>query len=120
MPAFGKVHSSIHTASDRIKSGLKWGHHKYRQGMHLASRANDLYQTGRKIANIFMPELQRMGLDQGMLKGFGAMDHMRDTAISRHQDVLNMIQDNSAILGKCGKHRQWHNLSSEKEKVPHE
>ena len=47
-----------------------------------------------------MPELQRLGLDQGMMKGFGAMDHFRDTAISRHQDVVNKIGENSAIVGK--------------------
>ena len=100
MPACGKVHSALHTGVDRVKSGLKWAGHKYQQGMHLAGRANDLYQTGKKIAGIFMPELQRMGLDQGMLKGFGAMDHFRDTAISRHQDVLDKIGENSAIVGK--------------------
>ena len=105
MPAFGKVHSALHTGVDRVKSGLKWAGHKYQQGMHLAGRANDLYQTGKKIAGIFMPELQRMGLDQGMLKGFGAMDHMRDSAISRHQDVLDKIGENSAIVGKM---RQSH------------
>jgi len=100
MPAFGKVHSSIHTAADRVKSGLKWGHHKYRQGLHLAGRANDLYQTGKKIAGIFMPELQRMGLDNPFFKGVGAIDKMRDNAISRHQDVLNHIGENSALVGK--------------------
>ena len=100
MPAFGKVHSSLHTAADRVKSGLKWGHHKYRQGLHLAGRANDLYQTGKKIANIFMPELDRMGIGQQMLKGFGTMDLMRDQAINRHQDVLDRIGENSAFVGK--------------------
>ena len=100
MPAFGKVHSSIHTAADRVKSGLKWGHHKYRQGMHLAGRANDLYQTGKKIAGIFMPELERLGIGQHMLKGFGTMDLMRDQAINRHQDVLDRIGENSAFVGK--------------------
>ena len=100
MPAFGKVHSSLHTAADRVKSGLKWGHHKYRQGMHLAGRANDLYQTGKKIAGIFMPELERMGIGQQMLKGFGTMDLMRDQAINRHQDVLDRIGENSAFVGK--------------------
>ena len=100
MPAFGKVHSSIHTAADRVKSGLKWGHHKYRQGMHLAGRANDLYQTGKKTAGIFMPELERMGIGQQMLKGFGTMDLMRDQAINRHQDVLDRIGENSAFVGK--------------------
>ena len=100
MPAFGKVHSSIHTAADRVKSGLKWGYHKYRQGLHLAGRANDLYQTGKKIAGIFMPELERMGIGQQMLKGFGTMDLMRDQAINRHQDVLDRIGENSAFVGK--------------------
>ena len=100
MPAFGKVHSSLHTAADRVKSGLKWGHHKYRQGMHLAGRANDLYQTGKKIAGIFMPELAHMGLDKFFHGGFSAMDQMRDSAISRHQDVLDRIGENSAIVGK--------------------
>ena len=100
MPAFGKVHSSIHTAADRVKSGLKWGHYKYRQGRHLAGRANDLYQTGKKIAGIFMPELERMGVGQQMLKGFGSMDLMRDQAINRHQDVLDHIGENSALVGK--------------------
>ena len=99
MPAFGKVHSAVHTGFDRVKSGLRWAGHKYQQGMHLAGKVNDLYQTG-KIGGIFMPELQRLGWDQHVIKGFGAMDHMRDSAISRHQDVLNQISDNSAILDK--------------------
>ena len=106
MPAFGKVHSSIHTAADRVKSGLKWGHHKYRQGMHLAGRANDLYQTGKKIAGIFMPELERMGIGQQMLKGFGTMDLIRDQAINRHQDVLDRIGENSAFMGKVRQSQQ--------------
>ena len=106
MPAFGKVHSSLHTAADRVKSGLKWGHHKYRQGMHLAGRANDLYQTGKKIAGIFMPELERMGIGQQMLKGFGTMDLMRDQAINRHQDVLDRIGENSAFVGKIRQSQQ--------------
>ena len=87
-------------AADRVKSGLKWGHHKYRQGMHLAGRANDLYQTGKRIASIFMPELSHLGMDKPMMQAFGAMDHLRDQGVQRHQDVLNKIQDNSAILGK--------------------
>ena len=100
MPAFGKVHSGIHTAADRVRSGLKWGHYKYRQGLHIAGRANELYQTGKKIAGIFMPELERMGIGDRMTKGFGAMDHMRDSVITRHQDVLDRIGENSAMVGK--------------------
>ena len=106
MPAFGKSYSSMHTAADRVKSGLKWGHHKYRQGLHLASQANSLYQTGRKIANIFMPELQHLGLDNRVMQGFGAIDKMKDQAISRHQDVINHIGENSALVGKIRQSQQ--------------
>ena len=106
MPAFGKVHSSIHTAADRVKSGLKWGHYKYRQGLHLAGRANAMYETGKKIAGIFMPELERMGMDNPFFKGIGAMDKLRDSAISRHQDVLDHIGENSALVGKIRQSQQ--------------
>ncbi len=53
-----------------------------------------------------MPELQRLGVDQIMIKGFGAMDHWRDTAISRHQDVLDRIAENSAVVGKMRQSQQ--------------
>ena len=68
--------------------------------MHLAGKANSLYQTGKQIASIFMPELNAIGMGKPMVQAFGAMDHMRDQGIQRHQDVLNRIVDNSAILGK--------------------
>ena len=97
MPAFGKVHSSIHTAADRVKSGLKWGHHKYRQGLHIAGRANAMFETGKKIAGIFMPELERLGMDSRVMQGLGAMDKMRSGMINRHQDVLDHIGENSAL-----------------------
>ena len=47
-----------------------------------------------------MPELKTLGLDNRIPQGFSALDSMRDNAISRHQDVLDRISDNSAILGK--------------------
>ena len=101
MPAFGKVHSSIHTAADRVKSGLKWGHHKKnRQGMHLAGRANDMYQVGKKIAGILMPELEHLGMGSHLKTGFTALDKMRDHTINRHQDVLDRIGENFAFMGK--------------------
>ena len=68
--------------------------------MHLAGKANSLYQTGKQIASIFMPELQALGLDNRLTQGFSAMDQMRDSAISRHQDVLDRIRDQSQILDK--------------------
>ena len=106
MPAFGKVHSSIHTAADRVKSGLKWGHYKYRQGLHLAGRANAMYETGKKIAGIFMPELERLGMDSRIMQGLGAMDKMRSGMINRHQDVLDHIGENSALVGKIRQSQQ--------------
>ena len=68
--------------------------------MHLAGKANSLYQTGKPITSIFMPELKTLGLDNRITQGFSALDSMRDNAISRHQEVLDRISDNSAILGK--------------------
>ena len=106
MPAFGKVHSSIHTAADRVKSGLKWGHHKYRQGLHIAGRANAMFETGKKIAGIFMPELERLGMDNRIMQGLGAMDKMRSGLVSRHQDVLDHIGENSALVGKIRQSQQ--------------
>ncbi len=100
MPAFGKVHSAIHTGVDRVKSGLRWAGHTYQQGMHLAGKANDLYQVGKRVAGIFLPEINRLGLDQAMIKGVGAMDHLRDSAISRHQDVLDKIGETRPLWGR--------------------
>ncbi len=53
-----------------------------------------------------MTELQRLGWADHMVKGFGAMEHMRDTAISRHQDVLDRIAENSAVVGKMRQSQQ--------------
>ena len=110
MAPWGKVHSAVSDFRDRAKGHILWAGHKYRQGMHLAGKANSLYQTGKQIASIFMPELKQLGLDNRITQGFSAMDSMRDNAISRHQDVLDRISDNSAILGKCAKHRRLLNL----------
>ena len=100
MAPWGKVHSAVSNMADRAKGHLLWAHNKYQQGLHLARKGNDLYQTGKRIASICMPELGAIGMDKPMMQASGAMDHMRDQGIQRHQDVLNRIQDNSAILGK--------------------
>ena len=55
MPAFGKVHSAVHNGYDRVKSGLRWAGHKYQQGMHLAAKTNDLYQTGNRSRGCSCP-----------------------------------------------------------------
>ena len=100
MAPWGKVHSAVSNMADRAKGHLLWAHNKYQQGMHLAGKANDLYQTGKKIAGIVMPELNALGMSKPMMQGFSAVDNMMHKGVQRHQDVLNMLQDNSAILGK--------------------
>ena len=100
MAPWGKVHSAVSNIADRAKGHILWAHNKYQQGLHLAGKANSLYQTGKQIASISMPELKTLGLDNRITQGFSALDSMRDNAISRHQDVLDRISDNSAILGK--------------------
>ena len=57
-------------------------------------------KLAKKIASIFMPELTHMGLDKFTHQGFSAMDCMRDSAISRHTDVLDRIRDQSQVLDK--------------------
>ena len=100
MAPWGKVHSSVSNFADRAKGHILWTNNKYRQGMHLAGKANDLYNTGKRIASIFMPEMTAMGIQKPIMQGFSAMDSLRDAGIQRHQDVLNRIADNSAVLGK--------------------
>ena len=94
--------------ADRAKGHILWAHNKYQQGLQLAGKANSLYQTGKQTASLFLPELTHLGLDKPMMQGFGALDHLRDRGIQRHQDVLNRISDNSAVLGKL---RQAQGLS---------
>ena len=100
MAPFGKVHSAFHHAGSRIKSGLLWANHQYRQGMHLAGKANDLFETGKRVAGLFMPAMDRLapGSSQHMLKGIGTMDRMRDDVVSGHQGVLDRIHQNSDIV----------------------
>ena len=100
MAPWGKVHSSMSNMADRAKGHILWAGHKYRQGLHLASKASDIYQSGKRIASVFMPELNALGMDKYAMQGFGAVDNMMHKGIERHQDVLNQISDNSAILGK--------------------
>ena len=65
-----------------------------------------MYETGKKIAGIFMPELERLGMDNRIMQGLGAMDKMRSDLVSRHQDVLDHIGENSALVGKIRQSQQ--------------
>ena len=100
MAPFGKVHSAIHSAGDRIKSGLAWANPQYQQGVGLAGKVNDLYHTGKKVANLMMPVLDRLhpNIAPQLMGGIGAMDRLRDTAVSSHDDVLAKIRENSGMV----------------------
>ena len=100
MAPFGKVHSAVHNAADRVKSGLKWANHQYQQGVGLAGKVNDLYHVGKKVAGLMMPVLDRMHpeLAPRLNAGLGAMDRLRDTAVQHHDDVLSKIRENASMV----------------------
>ncbi len=100
MAPFGKVHAAMHTGADRVKSGLLWGAHKYRQGVGLAGKANELWDTGKKVANLFMPAMDRISpqIASGVQGAMGAVDQLRDQGIARHQDVINRIGENADLV----------------------
>ena len=100
MAPFGKVHSAFHHAGTRIKSGLLWANHQYRHGMHLAGKANDLFETGKRVAGLFMPAMDRLapGAQQAMMGGIGRQDNVRDDLVSGHQQLLDRIHQNSDIV----------------------
>ena len=90
----------MHNAGDRIKSGLDWANHRYQQGVGLAQRINDYYHTGKKGAGVMMPVLDRWHpeLAPRLNAGLGAMDRLRDTAVSHHDDVLAKIRENASLV----------------------
>ena len=100
MAPWGKVHSAVSNFADRAKGHILWAGHKYKQGLHLAGWANDMYQTGKRVADLFMPELHAIGMDKNVMKGFHGVDDLLHKGVQRHQDVLNRIHDNSAIFAK--------------------
>ena len=90
MAPFGKVHAAAQNAGDRIKAGLAWVNHRYQQGVGLAQRINDYYHTGKKVAGLMMPVLEKIHpeIAPRLNAGLGAMDRLWGTAISSHDDVL--------------------------------
>ena len=100
MAPFGKVHVAVHNAADRVKSGLAWANHRYQAGVGLAQRVNEYYHTGKKVAGLMMPVLDRMHpeLAPRLNAGLGAMDRLRDTAVQHHDDVLSRIRENGALM----------------------
>ena len=100
MAPFGKVHSAVHNAADRVKSGLKWANHQYQQGVGLAGKVNDLYHVGKKVAGLMMPTLDKMhpAIAPRINAGLGALDNLRDTAVSHHDHVLDRIRQNSSMV----------------------
>ena len=100
MAPFGKAHAAVHSAGDRIKSGLAWAHHKYQQGVGLAQKTNLLYETGKKIAGILLPHADRLhpAITPGVMGGVQALDQLRDAGISKHTHILDQIRANSGVL----------------------
>ena len=100
MTPFGKVHSAMHSAADRVKSGLLWANHKYSQGVGLAGKVNDLYSAGRKVAGLMMPVLDKMHpeIAPRVNAGIGALDRIRDMTVQKHDDVLDQIRQNSQMV----------------------
>ena len=100
MAPFGKVHAAVSNAGDRVKAGLAWVNHRYQQGVGLAQRVNDYYHTGKKIAGLMMPVLDKIHpeIAPRLNAGLGAMDRLRDTAVSHHDDVLAKIQENAGLV----------------------
>ena len=45
-------------------------------------------------------------MDSRVMQGLGAMDKMRSGMINRHQDVLDHIGENSALVGKIRQTQQ--------------
>ena len=70
----------------------------------MASRVNRLYETGKQVAGLFVPAMDRLapGMAQGMVHGIGAMDRLRDKAVdlphSMHNAIQDKIRENSDIL----------------------
>ena len=100
MAPFGKVHSAINHAGDRVKSGLAFVNHRYQQGVGLAQRVNEYMHVGKKVAGLMMPVLDRMHPDLAprLNAGIGALDRLRDTAVQHHDDVLAKIQQNASLV----------------------
>ena len=100
MAPWGKVHSAVQHAGMRVKSGLLWANHQYGRGMALAGKANDLFETGKRVAGLFMPAMDRLapGAQQAIMGGIGRMDRARDDLVAGHQGLMDRIHQNSDIV----------------------
>ena len=98
MAPFGKVHAAVSNAGDRVKAGLAWVNHRYQQGVFAASRINDYYHTGKKIAGLMMPVLDKIHpeIAPRLNAGLGAMDQAKMFMVSN----LGLIQRPDA-QGSC-------------------
>ena len=100
MAPFGKIHSAVNHAGDRVKAGLAYVNHRYQQGVGLAQRVNEYMHVGRKVAGLMMPVLDKMHPDLAprLNAGIGALDRLRDTAVSHHDDVMAKISHNASMV----------------------
>ena len=60
------------------------------------------YHTGKKVAGLMMPVLDKMHpeIAPRLNAGLGAMDRLRDTAVSHHDDVLSKIKENADMVSQ--------------------
>ena len=101
MAPWGKVHSAWQHVGSRVKSGLLWASHVHKQGLHLASRTNDLYNTGKQVAGMFMPALDRLAgsaTTGGVVNTFGKLDALRDQATAGYSRMEDKVRENSDIV----------------------
>ena len=101
MAPWGKVHSAWQHVGSRVKSGLLWANHVHKQGLHLASRTNDLYNTGKQAASLFLPALDRLAgsaATGGITSAFGKMDALRDQATAGYSRMEDKVRENSDIV----------------------
>ena len=83
-----------------MKAGLAYVNHRYQQGVGLAQRVNEYMHVGRKVAGLMMPTLDKLhpALAPRINAGLGALDNLRDTAVSHHDHVLDRIRENASMV----------------------
>ncbi len=56
---YGKVNTLMAQGHRAIKGGLRRAHGAYMQGIHLAKKANDIYQVGKKVTAIALTHMDK-------------------------------------------------------------
>ena len=101
---FGKVQQFAHTGARAIKSGLARAHGIVMHGMHLAGKVNDIYQVGKRVADIALPHLEQhipgRGIEQAGARAIQHMDHARGQAMHRFSDIQDQLEDHGRVFAR--------------------